>query len=53
MEARKLEKGMKISFFGTIYIINKVLDYDKIEVIQNNGIACVLWFPDLAGREII
>lgn len=53
MEKRELKEGMKILFFGTPYIINKVLDYDEIEVIQNNGIKIVLWFPNLPGRKIV
>jgi len=53
IEPRELKEGMKILFFGTKYIINRVLDYDKVEVIQNNGIAINLWFPNLPGREII
>ena len=52
-ERRELKNGMKILFFGTEYIINRVLDYDVVEVIQNNNIAVVLWFPDLPGRVII
>jgi hypothetical protein len=50
---RILLKGMNILFFGTHYVIHSVLDYDKIEVIQGNGIKVVLWFPDLEGRTII
>ncbi len=49
---RVLKKGMKINFFGTDYIINKVLDYDKVEVIMNNGVSINLWFPDLPGRFV-
>jgi len=50
---RELKKGMKILFFGTSYVIDKVLDYDRIQVVQGNGNRVTLWFPDLPGREII
>ena len=50
---RELKIGMKILFFGTEYIINNVIDYDIIEVIQNNGVKLNLWFPDLPGRKIL
>jgi hypothetical protein len=53
MGTRELKKGMKILFFGTKYIIDEVLNYDTISVVQNNGIKIHLWFPDLPGREIL
>jgi hypothetical protein len=48
-----LKKGEKITFCGTEYTINKVLDYDTVEVIQNNGIPITLWVNRNAGCRII
>jgi len=53
MKYRELKKGMRILFFGTEYTINKVLDYDRVEIILPNGHTENLWFPNLPGREII
>lgn len=53
MEKRELTAGMKILFFGTEHTINKVIDYDVVEVILPNGKAINLWFPNLPGREIL
>ena len=53
MKTRVLKKGMKILFFGTEYTINKVVNFDTVEVILGNGHRENLWFPNLPGREII
>lgn len=53
MKVRKLEVGMRVSFFGTEYTISEVVDYDIIKVVQKNGIKTTLWFPALPGREIL
>jgi hypothetical protein len=44
---------MKILFFGTEYSINKVVEFDTVEVVLENGIKINLWFPNLPGRDII
>lgn len=49
---RNLQKGMLIGFFGTLYLIHEVIDYDVVSVKQNNGIIVNLWFPDSPGCEI-
>jgi hypothetical protein len=53
MKKRELNKGMKILFFGTEYSINKVVEFDIVEVVLGNGIKINLWFPNLPGRDII
>lgn len=50
---RELNEGMKIDFFGTKYVINKVIDFDIVQVIEPNGLKVNLWFPNLPGREIL
>jgi hypothetical protein len=49
----KMREGSKISFWGTTYTIDKVIEPDRVRVTMNNGVPISLWFPNLPGREVL